>query len=65
MIYVFDKRYNDYKAFKRFSEYQMCFVTRIKDNTVYESIYQNIIGININIGFLQDEIIELILKDDN
>ena len=29
-IYVFDKGYNDYKAFKRFSDNQTGFVTRIK-----------------------------------
>jgi len=33
-IYVFDKGYNDYKAFKRFTETQTGFVTRIKDNAV-------------------------------
>jgi len=36
IIYVFDKGYNDYKAFKMFSEAQTGFVTRIKDNAVYK-----------------------------
>ena len=36
IIYVFDKGYNDYKAFKAFSESQTGFVTRLKDNAVYK-----------------------------
>src|SRR5690554_7342138 len=35
-IYVFDKGYNDYKAFKLFCEKGAGFVTRIKDNAVYK-----------------------------
>jgi hypothetical protein len=31
-IYVFDKGYNDYQAFKLFSDNNVGFVTRIKDN---------------------------------
>ncbi len=34
-IYVFDKGYNDYVAFKRFCDNHTGFVTRIKDNAVY------------------------------
>ena len=58
-IYVFDKGYNDYKAFKLFSENKTGFVTRIKDNAVYESIKENEIGDNIHSGVIQDEIIEV------
>jgi hypothetical protein len=39
-IYVFDKGYNDYKAFQKFSDNQTGFVTRIKDNAVYETVCQ-------------------------
>jgi len=63
-IYVFDKGYNDYKAFKRFSDNQTGFVTRIKDNAVYERVCKNEIGENIHSGVLQDEIIELTVKDN-
>ena len=35
-IYVFDKGYNDYKAFQKFSDNETGFVTRIKDNAIYE-----------------------------
>ncbi len=62
-IYVFDKGYNDYKAFKKFSDYETGFVTRIKDNAVYESISQNEIEEHIHSGVLEDEIIELTVKD--
>lgn len=62
-IYVFDKGYNDYKAFKKFSDYETGFVTRIKDNAVYESISQNEIEENIHSGVLEDEVIELTVKD--
>ena len=64
-IYVFDKGYNDYKAFKRFSDNQTGFVTRIKDNAVYERVCENEIGENIHSGVLHDEIIELTVKDNN
>ena len=64
-IYVFDKGYNDYKAFKKFSENQTGFVTRIKDNAVYKSIAQNEIEDHIHSGVLEDEIIEISVKDGN
>jgi hypothetical protein len=62
-IYVFDKGYNDYKAFKKFSDNETGFVTRIKDNAVYEPIYENEIDEHIHSGVLQDEIIELTVKE--
>ena len=63
-IYVFDKGYNDYKAFKKFSDNKTGFVTRIKDNAVYESVYENEIDEHIHSGVLQDEIIELTVKEE-
>ena len=62
-IYVFDKGYNDYRAFKKFSENETGFVTRIKDNAVYDIINENEIQDYIHSGVLQDEIIELTVKD--
>jgi len=62
-IYVFDKGYNDYKAFRKFSDNETGFVTRIKDNAVYKSISQNEIEGHIHSGVLEDEIIELTVKD--
>jgi hypothetical protein len=62
-IYVFDKGYNDYKAFKKFSDNETGFVTRIKDNAVYEPVSENEIDEQIHSGVLHDEIIELTVKE--
>jgi hypothetical protein len=62
-IFVFDKGYNDYTAFKKFSDNETGFVTRIKDNAVYEPIYENEIGEHVHSGVLQDEIIALTVKE--
>lgn len=62
-IYVFDKGYNDYKAFKLFSENKTGFVTRIKDNAVYQLIQKNEVEDHIHSGVLQDEIIEVTVKE--
>lgn len=62
-IYVFDKGYNDYKAFKLFSENKTGFVTRIKDNAVYESIKENEIEYHIHSGVIQDVKIEVTVKE--
>jgi len=62
-IYVFDKGYNNYKAFQKFSDNETGFVTRIKDNAVYESISLNEIEEHIHSGVMEDEIIELTVKD--
>jgi hypothetical protein len=63
-IYVFDKGYNDYKAFQKFSNNNTGFVTRIKDNAVYESLGQNQIEEHIHSGVLEDQIIELTVKEE-
>ena len=63
-IYVFDKGYNDYKAFKLFSENHTGFVTRIKDNAVYETIETSSISEKIHSGVLEDQIIEVTVKEN-
>jgi len=63
-IYVFDKGYNDYKAFKMFDENKTCFVTRIRDNAVYQTLENQEIGSNIHSGVLEDTIIELTVNDE-
>jgi len=65
LIYVFDKGYNDYLAFKKFSENQTCFVTRLKDNAVYRTIEYNEIEEHIHSGVLDDQIIEVTVKEGN
>jgi IS4 transposase len=64
-IYVFDKGYNDYKAFMKFTEHETGFVTRIKDNAVYKTLEENEIEECIHSGVLEDTIIELTVKQDN
>ncbi|OBX19312.1 transposase [Gelidibacter algens] len=61
-IYVFDKAYNDYKAFEHFTAHKTGFVTRIKDNASYLSIEKLDIGERIHNGVLEDEIIEVDVK---
>ena len=63
IIYVFDKGYNDYKAYKLFTENQTGFVTRIKDNAVYTTLEQKEIDKCIHSGVLQDDIIEITVKE--
>lgn len=63
-IYVFDKGYNDYKAFKLFCNNQTGFVSRIKDNAIYDMICQNEIEGCIHSGVLEDQIIEISVKEN-
>lgn len=62
-IYVFDKGYNDYKAFKKFCDNQTGFVTRIKDNAAYDTIQANEIDECIHSGILEDVMIEVTVKE--
>lgn len=64
-IYVFDKGYNDYKAFAHFTENMTGFVTRIKDNAVYNIIETNEIADKIHSGVIEDKVVELTVKKGN
>jgi predicted RNA-binding protein with RPS1 domain len=64
-IYVFDKGYNDYQAFKKFTDSKTGFVTRIKDNAAYKTLEINEIDENIHSGVLEDTIIELTVKQED
>jgi len=64
-IYVFDKGYNDYKAFEKFSNNETGFVTRIKDNAVFDRIEEKKIESNIHSGVLSDEIIEFTILENS
>ena len=64
-IYVFDKGYNDYKAFRLFSKNDTGFVTRIKDNAIFDTLEVNKLDENIHSGVEKDEIIELTIKENN
>jgi hypothetical protein len=61
-IYVFDKGYNDYHAFKKFTEHETGFVTRIKDNASFLTIEENVIEDCIHSGVIEDTLIELTVK---
>jgi hypothetical protein len=61
-IYVFDKGFNDYKAFEYFTSQKTGFVTRIKDNASYRKIEALDIEERIHNGVLKDEIIEVDVK---
>lgn len=58
-VYIFDKGYNDYKAFEYFTQQNTGFVTRIKENANYEITKKNTIPENIHSGVISDEIIEV------
>ena len=61
-IYVFDKGYNDYTAFKQFTDHKTGFVTRIKDNAAYDVIESKEVPETIHSGVITDEIIEVTVK---
>lgn len=64
-IYVFDRGYNDYKAFDKFTQANTGFVTRIKDNAAYKTLTDCEIEENIHSGVEKDEMIEVQVKEDN
>jgi hypothetical protein len=51
-VYIFDKGYNDYKAFAHFTDKNTGFVTRIKDNAKYEVTQINLIPEHIHSSVL-------------
>jgi Transposase DDE domain/Domain of unknown function (DUF4372) len=61
-VYVFDKGYNDYIAFKHFSDHKTGFVTRLKDNALYEEIENLEIPERVHNGVISDKIIEVAIK---
>jgi hypothetical protein len=61
-IYVFDKGYNDYKMFEKFTSHKTGFVTRIKDNAVFVEIEKQEITEKIHSGVKEDMLIELNVK---
>jgi len=56
-IVAFDKAYNDYRAFALLTDRGVFFVTRMKDNALYEVVESRTVPKNRNI--LKDEIIRL------
>jgi len=64
-IYVFDKGYNNYKAFRLFTQSGTGFVTRLKNNAVYKTCEELEVEDHIHSGVLEDTIIELTLKENS
>jgi hypothetical protein len=62
-IYVFDKGYNDYKAFEHFTKHNTGFVTRIKDNAIYRTIESMEIDESVHSSVIEDVIIEVDVKN--
>jgi hypothetical protein len=61
-LYVFDKGYNDYQAFKLFTDKKVGFVTRIKDNAAYKTLEKAAIEDYIHSGVVEDTTIEVTVK---
>jgi len=63
---VFDKAYNHYKLFAKWTEKQIWFVTRMKDNAVYE--VEQIVSENTipegKAGVLKEEVVNLCYKEN-
>ena len=62
-IITFDKAYNDYLQYARFTEQEIYFVTRQKTNAVYDTGQEFDIPENAHAGVLKDEEIFLKYKD--
>jgi hypothetical protein len=58
-IAVFDKGYNDYEAFEKFTNSKVFFVTRLKSNATYIPITEYNIPDYIDNGVIKDELIEI------
>ena len=62
---VFDKGYNNYLQFARFTQNEIFFITRQKDNAVYTSIHEKDLTADVPDEVLKDELIEIKYKDDS
>ena len=62
---VFDKGYNNYLQFARFTQNEIFFITRQKDNAVYTSILEKDLTADVPDEVLKDELIEIKYKDDS
>jgi len=61
---TFDKAYNDYLQYKRFTDNGVWFVTLQKENAIYEIGQEYDIPENIDEGVIKDESIYLTYKED-
>lgn len=61
---TFDKGYNSYKQFARFTEKEIFFITRQKDNAVYKTMAEKILTKQMPETLLKEEIIHQSYKDE-
>lgn len=61
----FDKAYIDYERFYQYSKQDIYFVTRMKDNAVYQSIEELDIPDEADNGVIKDEIVSLKTVDEH
>lgn len=59
-----DKGYNNYKQYARFTEKGVFFISRQKDNAVYTTVSEKILGAGTPQAVLKDENILITYKDD-
>lgn len=62
---TFDKGYNNYKCFARFTDNGIFFITRQKDNAVYTSVAETILTKDTPDAVLKEEIIHQTYTDEN
>lgn len=61
---TFDKGYNNYQQFARFTKLKIYFISRQKDNAVYKSVSEKLLNADTPDAVLKDEVIELTYKDE-
>lgn len=64
-IITFDKGYVDYATYEAFTQSRIWYVTRLKDNAIYQARKEFDIPDTADSGVLKDEEIELIYGDNN
>jgi Transposase DDE domain/Domain of unknown function (DUF4372) len=64
-IAVFDRAYVDYQQYAKWTSEQVHFVTRLKDNALYDGLEEAEIPDDIPAGYLKDEKIQISYKDEH
>lgn len=64
-IAVFDRAYVDYRQYAKWTAGQVHFVTRLKDNAVYDGLQEAEIPDGIPHGYLKDEQIQISYQDEH
>lgn len=62
---TFDKGYNNYQQYARFTALKIYFISRQKDNAVYKSVSEKLLTKDTPDAVLKDEVIEQTYKDES